>query len=103
MKGHFPGVYRQKKIYKRKVQNITEEKTTAIGGDSDESESSACRIERKNRITDRNKYQTAKVKVNGIEKEFTVDTGSPISIMPADEDYRRRPKFKNKTSVSTCK
>ena len=25
------------------------------------------------------------VKINGIEKEFIVDTGSPISIMPVDE------------------
>ena len=48
------------------------------------------RIERINRITDRNKYLTATVKVNGIEKEFIVDTGSPISIMPVDENIMKR-------------
>ena len=85
------------------MQNVTEENTSAIGGESDESESSTYRIEKKNRITDRNKYQTAQVKVNGIEKEFTVGTGSLTSIIPADEDYKRRSKFKNRTSVSTCR
>ena len=30
------------------------------------------------------------MKVNGIEKEFIVDTGSPISIMPADENIMKQ-------------
>ena len=88
-KGHFARVCRQKENYRRKVQNVTEE-TTAIGGESDESETSIYRIEEINRITDKNKYLTAKVKVNGIEKEFIVDTGSPISIMPADEQILKK-------------
>ena len=33
---------------------------------------------------------TAKVKVNGIEKDFIVDTGSPVSIMPADENILKK-------------
>ena len=37
-----------------------------------------------NRIIDRNKYLTTTVKINGTEKEFIIDTGSPISIMPVD-------------------
>ena len=48
------------------------------------------RIERINRITDKNKYLTTTEKVNGIEKECIVDTGSPISIMPADENIMKR-------------
>ena len=88
-KGHFARVCRQKENYRRKVQNVTEE-TTAIGGESVESETSIYRIEDINRITDKNKYLTAKVKVNGIEKEFIVDTGSPISIMPADEQILKK-------------
>ena len=31
------------------------------------------------------KYLTTTVKINGTEKEFIIDTGSPISIMPADK------------------
>ena len=73
-KGHFARVCRQKENYRRKVQNVTEE-SAATGGESDESESSIYRIETINRIIDKNKYLTAKVKVNGIEKEFIVDTG----------------------------
>ena len=94
-KGHFARVCRQKENYRRKVQNVTEE-TTAIGGESDESETSIYRIEEINRITDKNKYLTAKVKVNGIEKEFIVDTGSPISIMPADGQILKKTEMQKK-------
>ena len=84
-KGHFASVCKQRENYKRKVRNVTEDESEVIGGESGESETSINRIERINRITDRNKYLTT-VKVNGIENEFIVDTGSPISIMPADEN-----------------
>ena len=89
-KGHFARVCRQKEIYKRKVQIVMKEKTTAIGGEFDESVSSNYRIEKINRNTDRNKYLTAKVKVTGIEKKFIVDTGSPISITSADENTLKK-------------
>ena len=69
---------------------MTEDESEIIGGESDESETSINGIERINRITDRNKYLTTTVKVNGIEKEFIVDTGSPISIMPADENIMKQ-------------
>ena len=85
-KGHFARVCRQKEIYKREVQNVTEEETTAIGGESDESESSIYRIERMNSVTNKITYLTANVKVNGFEKKFIVDTGSTILVMPADEN-----------------
>ena len=67
-KGHFARVSRQREKYKRKVRNITQGKSEAIGGESDESETSIHRIERINRITDRKKYLKTTVKVNGIEK-----------------------------------
>ena len=69
---------------------MTEDESEVIGGESDESENSINRIERINRISDRNKYLTTTVKVNGIEKEFMVDNGSPISIMPADENIMKQ-------------
>ena len=56
-----------------------------IGEESDESESKIYRIERINRIVDKKKYLTTTLKINGTEKEFIIDTGSPISIMPADK------------------
>ena len=89
-KGHFARVCKQRENYKRKVRNVTEDESEIIGGKSDESETSINRIERINRITDRNKYLTTTVKVNGIEEEFIVDTGSPISIIPADENILKQ-------------
>ena len=89
-KGHFARVCRQRESYKRKVRNVTEDEIEVIGGESDESRTSIHRIEGIYRITDRNKYLTTIVKVNGIEKEFIVDTGSPFSIMPVDENIMKR-------------
>ena len=93
-KGHFARVNRQKEYYKRKVRNITK-KTTANVGESDESESNIYKVEKINRITDKNKYLTAKVKANGIEKEFLVDTGSPTSILPAENNILKKTEFQN--------
>ena len=89
-KGHFARVCKQRENYKRKVRNVTEDESEITGRESDESETSINRIGRINRITDRNKYLTTTVKVNGIEKEFIVDTGSRISIMPADENIMKQ-------------
>ena len=36
------------------------------------------------KIEEKNKHHTATVKINGIKKEFIINTGSPI-IMPPDE------------------
>ena len=84
-RGHFARACRQKENYKRKIRNVTENENSTIGEKSDKSESSIYRIERINRIVDKNKYLTTTVKINGTEKEFLIDTGSPISILPADK------------------
>ena len=90
-KGHFARVSRQRENYKRKVRNVAEDESETIGGESSgESETNIHRIERINRITDRNKCSTAVVKINGIEKEFIVDTRSPISIMPVCENIMKQ-------------
>ena len=72
------------------MRNVTEEETTMIGNESDQSESSIYRIEKINRITHKNKYLTTSVKINGTGKEFIIDTGSPISIMPADDNILKK-------------
>ena len=73
----------KRKLKKNKLRNVTETENP-IGEESDDSESSIYRIERVNRIIDRNKYLTTTVKINGTEKELIIGTGSPLSIMPAD-------------------
>ena len=89
-KAHSARACRQKDIYQRKIQNVTEEDITAVGKESDQSEATIYRIEILNRITDKNKCQTSTVKVNGIETYVVVDTGSPISIVPVDENISEK-------------
>ena len=83
-KGHFTRSCIQKENDKLKVRNVTETENSTFDEESDKSESSIYRIERINRIVDKFKYLTTTVKINGMEKEIIIDTGSPISIMPTD-------------------
>ena len=50
-----------------------------------ESEESINHIKEIKKIEETNKHYTANLKINGIMKEFMIDTGSPISIMPPDK------------------
>ena len=50
-----------------------------------ESEEDIQQIKEIKKIEETNKHYTAIVKINGIAKEFIIDTGSPISIMPPDK------------------
>ena len=84
-----------KKNNKRRLRSITEEETSMIGNESDQSETSIYRIEKMYRITDKNKYLTTSVKINGTEKEFNIDTGSPISIMPVDDNMNKKTELHN--------
>ena len=63
---------------------VTDTEVTAIDVKSGESETSIYRIERINRIVDRNKYLTTTVKISGTERAFILDTGSPISLISVD-------------------
>ena len=89
-KGHFARVCRQRENYKRQKRNVTEDESEAIGGEFEESETCIHRIEKINRITDRNKCLRAVIEINCFEKEFIVDTGSTISIMPVDEKIMKQ-------------
>ena len=94
-KGHFARACRQKENKKRKIPNVTEEETTRIGNESDQAYSSIYRIEKINRITDKRKHLTTSVKMNGTEKSFIVDSGSPVPIMPADDNIVKKTKIQN--------
>ena len=50
-----------------------------------ESDESIHHIKEIKKINEMNKHFTAVVQVYGVKKEFIIDTGSPISIMPPDE------------------
>ena len=84
-KGHYAKACRQKFINSRTVKRLTEDETNESNESSCESEESIHHIKEIKKIEETNKHYTANVKINGIMKEFIIDTGSPISIMPPDK------------------
>ena len=54
-----------------------------------DSEESIHHIKETKQINEVNKHFTATVKINGMKKEFIIDTGSPISILPPDERFMK--------------
>ena len=76
----------QTKIHQRpKVKKFTEEEMEDRNETSSKSDESIHHRKEIKEIEEKSKHYTAIVKVNGIEKEFIIDTGSPLTIMPPDE------------------
>ena len=70
----------------RTVKRLTEDETQQLNeSTSSESEESIHHIKEIKAIEEKNKHYTATIKINGMKKEFVIDTGSPITIMPPDE------------------
>ena len=84
-KGHYAKACRQKFNSNRTVKRLTEDETNESNESSCESEEEIHHIKEIKKIEETNKHYTATVKINGITKEFIIDTGSPISIMPPDQ------------------
>ena len=66
------------------MKRLTEEETNESNESSDESNESIHHIKEIN-IERTNKHYTATIKINGVRKEFIIDTGSPITLMPMDK------------------
>ena len=76
----------QTKIHQQpKVKKFTEEKLEDRNDTSSKSDESIHHRKEIKKIEEKSKHYTAIVKVNGIEKKFIIDTGSPLTIMPPDE------------------
>ena len=88
-KGTFRTSMQTKRKQSTQSTHVTEGESEAIGGESYESETNMHRNERTNRITHK-KCLIAVVKINSIEMEFILDTGSPISITPVDENMMKQ-------------
>ena len=84
-KGHYAKACRQKFNSSRTVKRLTEDQMNEPNETSCESEEDIQHIKEIKKIEETNKHYTATVKINGIAKEFIIDTGSPISIMPPDK------------------
>ena len=84
-KGHYAKACRQKFNDNRTVKRLTEEERSEPNDSSCESDEDIQHIKEIKKIEEINKHYTATVKIIGKAKEFTIDTGSPISIMPPDK------------------
>ena len=84
-KGHYAKVCRQKFNNNRTVKRLTEEETNEPNESTSDSDVSIHHIKEIKKINEMNKHFTATVQINGIKKEFIIDTGSPVSIMPPHE------------------
>ena len=66
------------------MKRLTEDETNESNESSCESEEDIQHIKEIKKVEETNKHYTATVKINGIIKEFIIDIGSRISIMPPD-------------------
>ena len=57
------------------------------------------RLEEMKTIEDKRKQYTAVVRINGIKKEFVIDTGSPVTKMPRDEQMIVKTEIKKITNL----
>ena len=55
-------------------------------------------IEEIRNIVEQQKHYTAKIKINGTPKEFIMDTGSPVTIMPLGEQIMKKIKRQKTTN-----
>ena len=84
-KGHFAKACRQRTYNNRTVKRLTENEDQQPNESTSASEESIHHIKEIKAIEEKNKHYTATIKLNGVRKEFIIDTGSPITIMPPDE------------------
>ena len=84
-KGHYAKACRQKFNNNRTVKRLTEEEMNEPDESTSESDESIHHIKEIKKINEMNKHFTAVIRVNGVKKEFIIDTGSRISIMPPDK------------------
>ena len=84
-KGHFAKACRQRTYNSRTVKRLIEDETQQPNESTSESEESIHHIKEIKAIEENNKHHMATIKINGVKKEFIIDTGSPITIMPPDE------------------
>ena len=69
----------------RTVKRLTENEPNESDEPSSEFEVSIHHIKEIKKIDETNKHFTTTLKINGISRDFIIDTGSPISLMPPEE------------------
>ena len=75
---------------------ITDEEETEPNESMSESDESIYHMEEIKNIVQQQKHYTAKIEINGTPKEFIIDTGSPVTIMPLDEQIMKTTEIQKK-------
>ena len=103
-KGHFAKACRQRTFNNRTVKRLTEDEAQQPNESTSESEESIHHIKEIKTIEEKNKHYTATIKINGVKKDFIIDTGSPITTMPPDERIMKHTENRKKYKlVPRCK
>ena len=84
-KGHYAKVCRQKTNNNQTVKKLAENELNESDEPSSYSEDSIHQIREIIKIDETNKHFTTTLKINGVMKEFIIDTGWPISLIPPEE------------------
>ena len=90
---------RQKYTNNRAVKRLTKEETKDRSGTSSESEESIHHGKEIKKTEEKSKHYTATVKINVTKKEFIIDTGSPIRVMPPDGNIKSNRNTKNHKQI----
>ena len=80
------------------MKRLTEDEDQQPNESTSESEESIHHIKEIKTIEEKNKHYTATIKINGVRKEFIIDTGSPITIMPPDERIMKHTEIQKVTN-----
>ena len=97
-KGHYARACKQRTKNNRTLSKLTEEEEIEPNESMSESDESIYHIEEIKNIVEQQKPYTAKIKINGTPKEFIIDTGSPVTIMPLDEQIIKKTEIQKITN-----
>ena len=67
------------------MKRLSEDETSQPNESTSDSEESIHHLKVVSAIEEKNKNYTATIKINRVKKEFIIDTGSSITIMPPDK------------------
>ena len=71
------------------MRKLTEDERIEPNDSMSESDESIYYIKEIKNIVEQQKHYTAKVKINGTQREFIIDTGSPVTIMPLERIMKK--------------
>ena len=80
------------------MRKLTEDEKIEPNESMSESDESIYHIKEKKYIVEQQKHYTAKVKINGTQRKFIIDTGSTVTIMPTNERIMKKTEIQKITN-----